>query len=335
MSIAKALGLSLVALLLSTGTPPVAAQQLEPPPAALDLAIAMFPGGKPPFKLTFSVDFNMNSLGYKVINYTLTGNGQELGAVSRVMALNPEGPAGMVDVLVRHDKDGRILHLASLKPWKVDGKEVDVTPLFKLLVGRKMAELRDPLNVMLNGLAAGAAVSGQKPLAQPPPGYQLDLTQKILTPGTKLANLKLMSLAGQVVSTEKMAGPLVLLFGASKSPESDAMIKAMETARTGMPQNPKVKDVAAKMVVRYLISGDAAAAQSYAKSLNLDATLVTPDAGQQLAKLFQVPFKPYCLMYQTDGTLKYITPWRGEDELLGMIYLLCGGPTEGEGDAQP
>lgn len=332
MPTAKRLAALTSALLLTAALLPATAQQLEPPANAVDMAIAMFPEGQPPFKLTYSVDFNMHSMGYKVVNYILSGNGKELGTVSRVMALNPEGPAGMVDVLVRHDKDGRILHLASLKPWKVGDKELDPTPLFKLLVGRKMEDLRDPLNVLLNGLAAGATIGDQKPLAQPPAGYKLDLTQKILTPGAKLPNMKLMSLAGQVVGTDKLAGPLVLFFAGVNSPETDAMVKVMETARTGMPQNPKVKDVAAKMIVRYVVPGETAKVQAYAKTAALDPSLVLVDTNQQLAKLFQVPFKPYCMMYEANGTLKYITPWRGEEELLGMIYLLCGGPAEGEGD---
>ncbi len=308
------------------------AQDVSVPPNVLDAATLMFKDSSPPFKLEFKVDFNMNTMSFKVMNYTMYSNDVEIGIVSRVMALHSEGPATNVDMLVRYGNKGEILNLINLKPWKIKGKTVSITPLMQMLAGQRMADLRTPLNVLLNGLAAGVTLQDAEPLTAPPKDFVLNLKQKIIEPGAKIPPMNFTFIDDSQFSTKSMTGPLAMFFISLQSSRCEAMIKSIEFARTGFPQNPEVADIAKTMKVIYIIGGTKDNIAAFAERNKMDKSTVVCDPTDQLQKLYQIPFKPYGLMYNVDGIMVNNVIWEGEAELLGTFYMLCGGKDDGEDD---
>ncbi len=308
------------------------AQDVSVPPNVLDAATLMFQDANPPFKLEFKVDFNMNTMGFKVMNYTMYSNDVEIGIVSRIMALHSEGSAKNVDMLVRYGAEGEILNMINLKPWKINGKTVNITPLMQMLAGKKMDDLRSPLNVLLNGLAAGATMQDAEPLAAPPKDFVLNLKQKILEPGATIPPMNFISLDDSQFSTKSMNGPFAMFFISLQSSRCEDMIKSIEFARTGFPQNPELANVAKTMKVLYIIGGTKDKVAAFAERNKMDKSTVVCDPIDQLQKLYQIPFKPYGLMYNKEGIMLNNVIWEGAEELLGTFYMLCGGKDDGEDD---
>ncbi|OGV77242.1 MAG: hypothetical protein A3K19_07015 [Lentisphaerae bacterium RIFOXYB12_FULL_65_16] len=325
----RALGITPLLVALAYG------QDVSVPPALLDRAMAMFPKAAPPVQMSYRVDVRMNHLGFAVTNYAVTDANGDLGAVSRIQSF--PGAVVPVDCLVLCDKDGRMLKASNLTPWKVNGRDVDVTGLLKVMAGYNMEELKQPLTVLCNGIALAAKSDAMEQLAKPPAGYTLDLEHKILMPGAKLPKITIPTLAGPPFDSAALGGaPLIVVFVSMYHSRSDEFVAMMEECRRLMAGNPAVGAAMKKVRVLYVAGGKPADVTAFAKSVHLAPELVAADATDTVQKLFQVPFKPYTLMFDNDGVLKFVTPDLKQDELFGMLYLLCGGDPEGKGaDAAP
>ncbi len=305
-------------------------QDVSVPPALLTRAMAMFPAAAPPVQMTYRVDVRLNHLGVAVTNYSVSDATGELGVVSRIQSF--PGATVPVDCLVLCDKDGRMVKAANLTPWKIAGRNVDVSGLLKVMAGYNMEEMKQPLGVLCNGMALAAKAGAMEQLAKPPAGYTLNLEHKILVPGAALPKITIPTLAGTSLDSAKLAGaPLIVAFVSMHHTRSDGFVAMLENGRRLMAANPAVGAAMKQVRVLYVVGGKAADVAEFAKGVRLGAELVAADPADTVQKLFQVPFKPYVLMFDGQGKLKFNSPDLKEDELLGLLYLLCGGDPSGKG----
>lgn len=313
-------------LILACYTHNFYAQDVSIPPKLLDAASAMFPGGTPPFKMEYGIDLRMNHLGVKVTNYKMSDANGELGSVSRIES---SGSADVqVDCLVYCNKKGQLIQAVNLKPWEIDGRNVDVATLLQVLAGSNMENMKKPLTTLLNGLALSANVDDMQELAKPPKDFTLNLQNKILVPGAKLPKIVIPFLDGTTLDTSKVGAPLVLVFLSKHFESCSEFATMVEKTRKALEGNPIVGKTMKATCFAYIVGGSDKEVAAYARSLNLPKSQVAADKMDIMQKLFKVPFKPYVLMFDANGVLKANTPDLKKEELMGHFYMLAGGKPE-------
>ena len=293
------------------------AQPVGVSPQLLEKAIGLFPEARGPYELRFKSDIRMHHLGFQIINYTFLAGGKEAGGVTRITSVIQEGVGSNVDVLARYDDQGKIMGIINLKPWKEGQKEMGIEPLVAFLIGKDPSRYVDAIMILAAGLASGAKMADVQAPPPPPKDFVLDLRQKILEPGARLPALKAKDLTGKDFDTSLFKDrPLVMVFTSPNCVRCDDMIHALAT---GLPLLDKKRMVTPV----YLITSEEAEARNYVKRLGIKETAIA-EPMDQVSRLFQVPFKPYILMFDK-GQLKYNVLWENEERLLGYLYLLIEG----------
>lgn len=296
---------------------PIMAQPVKVTPELKEAAIGLFPDTGGPYELRFKSDIRMHRMGFQIINYTLLAGGSEAGVVTRVTSILKEGPAGSIDLLARYDDAGRLVGLRSLTSRDEKAGEAGVEGMFMMLLGKDPRKYKDAVNIVMNGLAAGVSLMDVREPEAPPEGFVLDLRQKILTPGAKLPSIKATDISGKELDTAKLQkSPLIMVFISPTCIRCDDMVSALER---GLDLSGKRNTV----TVAYIVSSEQTDAEAYAKRLGIgDLTIAEPT--DNVSKLFQVPFKPYALMFDK-GALRFNVPWEGEEKFMGLLYLLIEG----------
>lgn len=301
----------------------------------LEQAIALFPERSGPFDLRYRSDLRMREAGFEIVTYTFLAGAGEAGYVTRVTSLAPPDAEGYYDLLLRFDDKGRVAGSVNLAgggkgarspatgeaPQPPGGADVEV--FLRYLRGKNPAEFREPLTLLINGLAMGATLRELEPPPPPPKDFVLDTTGQILLPGVPIPALKTKDLQGKPLSTETMKGKVVMVFTTPTCEVCDEMIQALERGLELSRKRGSVDLV-------YVVGADAAETRKYLARVKAKGTGVA-DPDDAVSKAFQAPFRPYILMFE-DGVLKFNFVWEDdESRLYGLLYLLIeGNEPEGE-----
>jgi len=298
------------------------AQPVGVAPQLLEKAIGLFPEAKGPYEMRFKSDIRMHHLGFQITNYSFMAGGKEAGGVTRVTSIIHEGVASNVDVLARYDDQGKIIGIVNLKPWKEGQQEIGIEPFLAFLIGKDPTKYIDAIMILTAGLASGVKMADVQAPPPPPKDFVLDLRQKIFEPGATLPVLKAKDLTGKDFDTSAFKNrPLIMVFTSPNCIRCDDMINALAK---GLPLLDKKRMV----TTVYLITSEEADARNYVKRLAIKETAIA-EPMDHVSRLFQVPFKPYILMFDK-GQLKYNVLWESEERLFGYLYLLIEGkpPTQ-------
>lgn len=287
------------------------------PAGMIETAAGMFPGAPAPHQLRYRSDISMDQLGFRLVNYDMYSAGNMVGQLSRLMSVENAELKSPVDILIRFEKGGEISRIETFYPTQ---KERNAEPeYFQHLLGfylnKRPAEQQMLVQIVANGLAAAQEMRGTNAPAAPPEGFTLDLTNRILTSGAALNPVSVTSVRGTVFDMNGYTKPLALLFVSPECVECRKMTDAIRFAES--------KAGKGKMQVIYIVAADAKNASAYAKSAKFDSGFVVADAAGMLAGLFQIPFKPYALMYNK-GVLQSNSAWEDEEKFLGLVVSLLG-----------
>lgn len=311
-------------------------QDVTVPPEVQDKAIKMYQGAEGPYKVKHRAHIRMHNLGFEITNYTVVADGEEAGTVSRVTSVVSKGYGKDVDVLVRFDKNGHIADMKNLKMWKSGGDAVSIKPLKSILMGRNPKDLAPAVNVLMSGLSNAADMTEKEAPPAPPEGYKLNLKQKILTTGAKMPKISATTLSDTKLNTaNRNGGPWIFVFCSLKEgSRSDDMVKTVKEMAKVMsddrikdaPKFKQIHDAAEKLNLVYVYTyHKTEPVKQHIKELGLNPENVIVDQNNLLTKAFQIPFKPYALMFSKKGVLKANAPWQGQSQLRGMMYKVLGG----------
>ena len=296
----------------------LSAQKITVEPHILDAVVNSFPEAREsdgPFELEFNVDIRKDGAGFGINKYTLYSAGKSLGPVSIIQSSfqNPDKP--VIHAIVRYDDDGKILTFTPLEKWKIGEREIDLQLLAAIFVNTDIRDYRQSFHTLIDSLATGAKMAKVKAPTRPPKGKPIDLSEKTLKPGEKLPPLKATAIDGQVLDSQKLGGlPHILVFTSPKCEKCLDVLKTIKDLVAMEPFNGKCK-------VAYIVHGDKEESQTYASDLGLEG-LIIPDAQGLLTSLLKIPFKPYTLMVEPSGILKYNVYWTEKEKIAGAIYGL-------------
>lgn len=281
--------------------------------------------GKGPYDMKYKADIRMHNLGYRIINYTVLSDGQEVGVITRIESIIKQGVEGSIDLLVRYDDSGKVKRVVSLKKPEKGQEDNAVTRILHSFVGLDMEKQARAVNIMVTALAQGSKMSDVSNPPPPPKNFVLDLRQKMLTPGAKLPTIKAKYLDGKGFDTSAIKGKLIMVFTAASCVRCDAMINTVKKGIGILNKSGAKKN----LQVAYIIGSQEDAARSYAERLEITKHAIA-EPTNNFSKLLQVPFKPYALMFDK-SKLVFPALWEREDRFLGILYMFLndGKPPKG------